>query len=131
MSSLSLTCRQCKTNKAAKCPKFLAKIPIVGNGIDKQGKKGWVDVEDNIGPAGDSEKDNINESASANTGLERSGIKKLNGTMSFGRLCCYWVVKKIIYLLSGVLLVSYSSKSPRRLGSAKFNTVLNVSLHEK
>lgn len=117
--------------KAAKCPKFLARIPIVGNGIDKQGKKGGVDVEDNIELAGGSEKDNIEEPAAANTGLEHSGIKTLNGTMSFGRLCCYWVGKKIIHQLCGVLLISYSSKSPRQLGSAEFNMVLNVSLHEK
>lgn len=88
-------------------------------------------MEENIAPAGGSEKDNLNEPAAANTGLERSGIKKLNGTMFFGRLCCYWVGKKIIHQLCGVLLISYSSKSPRQLGSAEFNMVLNVSLHEK
>lgn len=42
--------------------------------INKVKKEGLM-WENNIGPAGGSEKDNLNEPAAANTGLECSGIK--------------------------------------------------------
>lgn len=57
-------------------------------------KKEGVNVEDSKGQAGGRQREDANEPGAANTGLERSSSKQLNGTMFVGGLCCNCVEKK-------------------------------------
>lgn len=63
--------------KADKCPKlfFVFKSQFIVMRLINRENKIAIDVKKNDGPAGGSEKDNVNEPAAVNTALELSGRK--------------------------------------------------------